>query len=338
MKAYEIRDGFGYDHLTLINRPDPTPGPGQVLVRVRAVSLNYRDHLTVTGAYNPRQPLPLIPCSDGAGVVEAVGEGVTRVRPGDRVMTIFAQDWLGGRPTPERIRSTLGGPRDGVLAELIVLSEQGLVKTPPELNDEEAATLPCAGLTAWNALTKFEPFGAGQRVLVLGTGGVSIFGLQFAKAMGAEVIVTSSSDDKLERARQLGADHVINYRDTPEWGKEARRLTGGQGVDVVLEVGGAGTLAQSIRATAAGGLIALIGVLAGDAKAPNLTPVFMNGIRVQGLLVGSRDDFERMAAAVAHLRLKPVVDRTFSMDNGPDAFQRLARGNHIGKVVITPSP
>jgi NADPH:quinone reductase-like Zn-dependent oxidoreductase len=333
MQAYEIRGAFGYDNLVLHERSDPEPGPGEVLVRLRAVALNFRDHLMVTGGYNPRQPLPLVPCSDGAGEVVKVGARVTRVKLGDRVMPIFAQEWLGGHPSIERIRSTLGGPRDGLLRELAVFPEHALVHVPEHLDYEEAATLPCAALTAWNALVKFEPLSAGQRVLVLGTGGVSIFGLQLAKAMGAEVLVTSSSDDKLERARELGADHLINYKKVEDWGSEVRRLTGKQGVDVVLEVGGPGTLANSIRATAPGGLIALIGVLA-KGETPNLTAIFMNGIRVQGLLVGSRDDFEAMNRAIARTRLRPVIDRVFAFAEARAAFAHLASGSHFGKVVI----
>ncbi|HEX6245484.1 MAG TPA: NAD(P)-dependent alcohol dehydrogenase, partial [Polyangiales bacterium] len=280
MRAYQLQ-AFGYDNLQLVELPDPEPGPGEVLVRLRAVSLNFRDHLMCRGQYNPRQPLPLIPISDGAGEVVGVGPRVSRFKPGARVMPIFAQDWIAGKPTHERVRSTLGGPRDGLLRELAVFPEHALVAIPEHLDYEQAATLPCAGLTAYNALFKFDPLLAGQRVLVMGTGGVSIFALQFAKAAAAEVFATSSDAAKLERARALGADHLVNYKEVPEWGKEVRRLSGGEGVDLVVEVGGAGSLANSIRATAVGGLIVLLGVLAGDANPPNLTPVFMNGLRVQ---------------------------------------------------------
>lgn len=333
MRAYEIRDRFGYENLVLVERPEPEPGPGEVVVRVRAVSLNYRDHLMITGAYNPRQPLPLVPCSDGAGDVVKVGPGVTRFKVGDRVLAHFAQDWIAGRPTRERLRSTLGGPRDGLLRELALFPEQGLVAMPEHLAYEEGATLPCAALTAWNALTKFEPLTAGQRVLVLGTGGVSIFGLQFAKAMGAEVILTSSSDDKLARGKALGADHCINYKNVHDWGKEVRKLTRNEGVDVILEVGGPGTLANSLRAVAPGGLIVLLGVLA-RGETPDLTSVFMNGVRVQGLLVGNRDEFEAMNRAVSRVLLRPVIDRVFNFAEAHEALAHLAAGNHFGKVVI----
>jgi NADPH:quinone reductase-like Zn-dependent oxidoreductase len=288
----------------------------------------------VRGSYNPRQRLPLIPCSDGAGEVVSVGARVTRFKPGDRVMPIFAQDWIAGRPSVERMRSTLGGPRDGLLRELAVFPEHGLVTIPAPLDYVEAATLPCAALTAYNALFKFEPLLPGQRVLVLGTGGVSIFALQFAKTVGAEVFVTSSDDDKLARAKALGADHLINYKQTTDWGKEVKRLAGGEGVDIVVEVGGAGSLANSIRASAMGGLIVLLGVLAGDANPPNLTPVFMNGLRVQGLLVGSRDDFDAMNRLISAHRVKPVIDRVFGFEQANDAFSHLVGQSHLGKVVI----
>jgi NADPH:quinone reductase-like Zn-dependent oxidoreductase len=333
MRAYQIKS-FGYDNLELVELPDPVPGDGEVLVRIRAVSLNYRDHLMVKGSYNPRQALPLVPCSDGAGEVLAVGPRVTRFAPGDRVMPTFSQDWIAGRPTVERLRSTLGGPRDGLLRELAVFSEHGLVRIPKAIDFVEAATLPCAALTAYNALFKFEPLLPGQRVLILGTGGVSIFALQFAKTVGAEVFVTSSDDDKLARAKALGADHLINYKQITEWGKEVKRLSGGEGVDIVIEVGGAGSLANSIRACAMGGLIVLLGVLAGDANPPNLTPVFMNGLRVQGLLVGSRDDFDAMNRLISAHNVRPVIDRVLDFEQAREAFSHLVGQSHLGKVVI----
>lgn len=334
MKAYEVAAAFGYENLKRVDRPSPEPGPLEVCIDVRACSLNFRDHLMISGAYNPRQPLPLVPLSDGVGEVSAVGPGVTRVEVGDRVAGCFAQDWIGGRPLTERLRSTLGGPRGGMLAEQVCLPEHGVVKVPAYLSDAEAATLPCAALTAYNALTKFAPVTAGQRVLLLGTGGVSTFGLQFARALGAEVFVTSSSDDKLERARALGAHHGINYAKDEGWGRTVRKLTDGVGVDCVLEVGGEGTLAQSLRAVRAGGLIALIGVLSGGGPKADLTSAFMNGVALQGILVGSRDDFEAMNRALEVSRLKPVVDREFGFDEVHAAFEHLKRGAHQGKVVI----
>ncbi len=334
MRAVEIRDAFGLDHLTLVERPDPQPGPGQALVRVRAASLNYRDLLMVQGSYNRKQKLPLIPCSDGAGEVVAVGEGVTRVRPGDRVCAIFAQGWLAGEPGRDLVRTTLGGPLDGMLAEHVVLPAEGLVKTPDHLSDEQAATLPCAAVTAWTALVEGGALRAGETVLVLGTGGVSIFALQLAVLAGARVIVTSSSDEKLERVRRLGAAETVNYRQVPEWGARVKQLAGGEGVDHVLEVGGAGTLAQSLQAVRAGGRIYLIGVLAGNAAEISLPAIQMRRVRVDGILVGSRASFEALNRAVALHRLQPVIDRTFPLAEARAAFDHMAAGAHFGKICV----
>lgn len=333
MRAWEIRQ-FGPDGLVLGERPDPEPGPGQARVRIRAASINYRDWLVLTGEYNPRQRLPLVPCSDGAGVVEAVGAGVTRVKPGDRVMTLFSQAWLAGPPTREKLAATLGGPLDGTLAEHVVLSADGLVPTPPHLSDLEAATLPCAGVTAWNALVTQGRIAPGDIVVVQGTGGVSIFALQIGVLAGARVIVTSSSDAKLERARTLGAWHTINYRATPEWDRAVRDLTGGRGADHIVEVGGAGTLGRSLRAVRAGGTISVIGVLAGRTAEVLLTPILMQNLRLQGVIVGSRETFEALARAVAHHGLRPVVDRVFGFEEAREALAWLAAGRHFGKVCI----
>jgi NADPH:quinone reductase-like Zn-dependent oxidoreductase len=332
--AVEIHEAFGLGNLALVERPDPVPGPGQALVRLRAASLNFRDLLTVEGKYNPKQKLPLIPCSDGAGEVAAVGEGVTRVQQGDRVCTVFAQKWLAGRPTRERLRSTLGGPLDGTLAELAVFDQEGLVKTPESLTDEEASTLPCAAVTAWSALVTEGALTAGETVLVQGTGGVSLFALQLAKILGARVIATSSSDEKLERVRAMGADETINYSEVPAWGARARELTGGLGVDHVVEVGGAGTLQQSLQATRFGGTISLIGNLAGTKTELLLTHVFMQKIRLQGILVGDRESFEAMNRAIVLHRLRPVIDRTFPLEEAPAAFRQMAAGGHFGKIVV----
>lgn len=334
MKVYQIQGGFGLEHLELVSQPDPSPGPGQVLLKMRAVSLNYRDLMMVQGSYNPKQPLPLIPCSDGVGEVVAVGRGVSRLAVGDRVATLFSQGWMGGRPTVDELRATLGGPIDGTLAEMMVLPERGVVRVPEHLTDAEAATLPCAALTAWNALVEEGTVTAGETVLVQGTGGVSIFALQLAQLIGARVIVTSSSDDKLKRARQLGAWHEVNYVDDPQWGRTVRALTGGHGVDLVLEVGGAGTLAQSLQAVRIGGTIVLIGVLAGGAAELSIVPVFMKNVRIQGLLVGSRKMFERMNRAIAQHELRPIIDRTFPFAEATAAFEHLSSGNHFGKVCI----
>jgi len=334
MKAVEVRGSFGLDHLAVTQRPDPRPGHGQVLVRVRAVSLNYRDLLTVQGKYNPKQKLPLIPCSDGVGEIVEVGDGVTRARPGDRVCANFAQRWIAGEPDREKLRSTLGGPLDGMLAELVALSEEGVVRVPDHLTDDEAATLPCAGLTAWSALVTDGGLAAGDTVLLQGTGGVSIFALQFAKLLGLRTILTSSSDEKLERARGLGADETINYRQTPDWGPRVKELTGGTGVDLVVEVGGAGTLKQSLLAVRMGGTIALMGVLAGNSLELPLPLIFMQRVRLQGTLVGSREGFEAMNRAVALHKLHPVVDRVFPLEETRAALELMERGGHFGKICI----
>jgi NADPH:quinone reductase-like Zn-dependent oxidoreductase len=333
VRAVEIRDGFGLDHLTLVERPEPRPGPGQALVRVRAASLNYRDLLMVDGRYNRKQKLPLVPCSDGAGDVVAVGDGVSRVRPGDRVCGIFAQGWIAGEPGRELIRTTLGGPLDGMLAELVALAAEGLVKTPDHLSDLEAATLPCAAVTAWSALIE-GGLKAGETVLLLGTGGVSLFALQLAVLAGARAIITSSSDEKLERARQLGAAAGINYRQVPEWGARVKELTGGEGADYVLEVGGATTLPQSLQAVRVGGRIYLIGVLSGTATEVSIPAIQMRRVRVEGVLVGSRASFEALNRAVSLHRLRPVIDNTFPLAEARAAFEHMAAGRHFGKICI----
>jgi NADPH:quinone reductase-like Zn-dependent oxidoreductase len=334
VRAWEIRGGFGLENLTLAERPDPRPGPGQVLIRVRAVSLNFRDLLTVQGKYNPKQKLPLIPCSDGAGEVVAVGDGVTRVKPGDRVCGIFAQRWIAGAPNREKLRSTLGGPFDGMLAELVVLHEDGVVLVPPHLTNEEAATLPCAGVTAWSALVTQGGLTAGDTVLLQGTGGVSILALQLAQLLGVRALITSSSDEKLERARQLGAAGLINYQKTPEWSGAVRELTHGNGVDLVVEVGGAGTLEQSLRSVRMGGTVCLIGNLTGLQAQLSLALVFMQQVRVQGILVGHREGFEAMNRAIAAHGMRPVIDRTLGFDEAPAAFAAMAGGGHFGKICL----
>ena len=331
MIAYEIRDSFGLDNLTRVERETPEPGHGEVRVRMQAVSLNYRDLLMIRGHYNPRQPLPLIPCSDGAGVVDAVGPGVTKWEVGDRVCGIFAQSGLDGLPTKADLKSTLGGPLDGTLCTHRVFAEQGLVAAPSHLSDDEAATLPCAALTAWSSLVTWGDVVAGQTVLVLGTGGVSVFALQLAKAMGARVVVTSSSDEKLDRARALGADATVNYKDHPEWHREVLAQTGP--VDHVVEVGGAGTFDRSVRSVKVGGTVSLIGVLAGQREV-NLTRVLMHNIRVQGILVGHRAGFVAMNRALEAQAIHPVVDRVFGFDEARAAMDYLATGQHFGKVVI----
>jgi NADPH:quinone reductase-like Zn-dependent oxidoreductase len=334
MNVLEIVDDFGIDNLQVTERPDPTPGPGEIVVEMSAISLNYRDLMTVDGRYNPRQPIPLIPCSDGVGTVVEVGQGVSRFAVGDRVCPIFAQTWIDGEPTHDRIRSSLGGPLDGTLAQYVCLNEDGWVHAPPNLADTAAATLTCAAVTAWSALVTQGGVTAGDTVLVQGTGGVSMFALQFAKVLGARVICTSSSDDKLERARELGADDTINYRDEPRWGRVARDLTGGIGVDHVVEVGGAGTLQQSLKAVKAGGHVSVIGVLSGASEPLNIVPVLMQNIRLQGVFVGHRQSFEAMNRAIELHDIQPVVHETYDARKAADAFRALESASHIGKIVL----
>jgi NADPH:quinone reductase-like Zn-dependent oxidoreductase len=332
MKAYEIRE-FGIDALTAVERPVPKPGHGQALVKVRAVSLNYRDLLVIKGLYSRNLPLPLVPFSDGAGEVVETGDGVTRVKPGDRVAGIFMQKWLDGEVDEEKARSALGGAIDGVLAEYVVMSQDGLVRIPEHLSNEEGATLPCAAVTAWHAVIEagLKP---GETVLTLGTGGVSLFALQFAVMAGARVIVTSGSDEKLARVRDMGVRDCINYKAVPDWEKPVRELTGGSGVDLVVEVGGAGTLPRSIKAVRMGGHISLIGVLTGTTGEVNPLPVVMKGVRVQGIFVGSRAMFEAMNRAIRLHQLRPVVDRVFSFDETKDALHYMESAAHFGKIVI----
>ncbi len=334
MKAWQIEGSFGLDHLVSTSVESPSPGPGQLKLAMKSASLNFRDLLMVQGLYNPRQPLPLVPCSDGVGEVVEVGEGVDEEWMGKRVMPIFAQAWSSGEPTKPKLKSTLGGPRPGTLSEEMVVSAEGVVEVPAYLSDEEAASLPCAAVTAWNALVEQGGIQAGDRVLTLGTGGVSTFAIKIAKAQGAEVIVTSSSDEKLEKALAMGADHGINYVDDPEWGKTAKELSGGRGVDLVVEVGGAGTLEQSTKAVRIGGQISLIGVLSGQMEGFNITPILMQNIRIQGVIVGHREMFERMVRAFELHEITPEMDKVFGFDEVPAAFERMAQGAHLGKIGI----
>jgi NADPH:quinone reductase-like Zn-dependent oxidoreductase len=335
MKVIEVAGGFGLEHLRLAARPIVEPGPRQVRVRVTAVSLNYRDLLLVRGLYNPRQPLPVIPCSDAAGVVEAVGAEVTRFAFGDRVTGCFFPDWIEGALTPEKHATAPGGQGgDGYLAQRIVVGEQGLVRTPDHLDDDEAATLPCAGLTAWSAVVALGGVRPGDTVLVEGTGGVALFALQFAKLAGARVIVTSSSDTKLERVRQLGADHGINYRTEPEWGQVARRWAG-RPVDHIVELGGQETLDQALRTIRIAGTISMIGVLSGPQPRLNMPLVVMRQVRLQGVTVGPRIEMEAMIAAMAQARMRPVIDRRFPFAEAAAAFRLMSEGSHFGKIVIT---
>ncbi|WP_437604130.1 zinc-dependent alcohol dehydrogenase family protein [Sorangium sp. So ce590] len=334
MKAFALQGSFGLDALRPMDLPDPKPGPGQIVLRMKAASLNFRDLLMAKGLYNPKLPLPLVPLSDGVGEVIGVGEGVTRVKVGDRVCPIFHQRWIDGEISWAKTKGALGGELPGVLSEQVLLDQEGVVAVPPHLTDEEAATLPCAAVTAWNALFAASHLKAGDTVLVQGTGGVSIFALQLARLAGARVIVTSSSDEKLERARSLGASETINYRTTPDWDTQALSLTGGAGVDHVIEVGGAGTIARSLRAVRIGGRVSLIGVLSGGAPELNLFPFLMKQIRAQGIFVGSRAMFEDLGRAIAASGLRPVVDRVFPFTEIRQALDHMASGGHFGKIAL----
>lgn len=334
MRVFEIRDEFGIDNLKLAERPEAALQPGQTRVRVKATSLNYRDLMTVKhgGARGAR--LPLIPLSDGAGEVVEVGPGVSRVQPGDRVMGIFMQTWLAGEPTQAHTQSALGGAIDGMLAEQVVLHEDGLVHVPDHLSYEEAATLPCAAVTAWQGLMTKGGMQAGDTILVLGTGGVSIFALQFAAIAGAKTIITSSSDAKLERAKQLGAAECINYKATPDWEQRVLELTDGAGVDHVVEVGGVGTLEKSLQAVRIGGTVSLIGVLTGAGTMDPMA-ILRKGIRLQGIYVGSRAMFEAMNRAMSLHKLRPVIDRAFPFEESRDALAYMESAAHFGKIVVT---
>ena len=332
MKALVLQNGFGLDHLALVERAEPTPGSNQVLVRIRAASLNYRDLLIARGQYSPKMELPRIQGSDGAGEIVAVGANVKGYKVGDRVIGCFMQNWVSGPISEAAARSTLGSDRDGVIAEHAIFDANGIVPVPGDLSFAEAATLPCAAVTAWNALTG-GGCGPGKSVLVLGTGGVSVFALQFAKALGARVLVTSGHDEKLARAIALGAAAGINYRTTPDWDKWVRQETGGTGVDIVVEVGGPGTLERSARAVRLGGHIALIGVLAGGTGF-NPMLILMKAVRLQGIFVGSRAMFEDMNRLIVGERIRPVIDRTFPLAEAIAAVRYFESASHFGKVVI----
>jgi NADPH:quinone reductase-like Zn-dependent oxidoreductase len=339
MYAYPITR-FGVDHLERVQLPQLQIAPGKVLIKVHAVSLNYRDLMMVKGFYNPKMGLPRIPCSDGAGEVTAVGEGVNRVRVGDRVCGIFMQRWLDGPLTAEKSKGALGGDVDGMLAEYALLDQDGVVRFPEHLSYEEAATLPCAGVTAWNALHHAgepgRPASPSETVVIQGTGGVSIFALQFAKLLGAKAIGTSSSEEKLRRAIALGLDAGCNYKERPEWSGWVAEMTGGRGADRIIEVGGAGTFGQSLRAARVAGMIAQIGVLSGAATSEPLalTPILHKQLHVQGIYVGSRAMFEEMSAAIGKAGMHPVIDRVFDFDQVREAFLHMQSASHFGKIVI----
>jgi NADPH:quinone reductase-like Zn-dependent oxidoreductase len=332
---------FGIEHLVFGDVPAPTAdalGPEEVLLEVRAAALNYRDLRVVAGTYDPRFALPLVPCSDAVARVVAVGAQVTQVALGDRVLPAFAPHWLSGPPERRTLRATLGAPLAGTAAEFLVAPASCLVPAPPHLDDAEASTLCCAGTTAYRALVELSGAGsddaalAGQWVLCLGTGGVSVFALQIAKALGASVAVTSSSDAKLERMRALGADLTINYRSIPDWGKHVREATGG--VHQVIEVGGPATLGECLRAVRPGGTISLIGVLAGEQAPVDLTPAVMNQIRLQGVIVGPRESLAGVTELFGRKQLHPLVGSVYPLARGAEAFAAFAAQDHIGKICL----
>lgn len=334
MKAYEIQQ-FGIDNLSLVEHEIPKPKAGEVLVKFHAASLNYRDIMIISGTYNPRMKLPAVPFSDGAGEVVEVGDGITKWKPGDRVTPIFVQKWIDGEPDLQKSRTALGAGAqwNGVLREYAAFDEEGLVRIPEHLSYEEAATLPCTGVTAWHALIVSGKLKPGDTVLTIGTGGLSVFALQFAKLSGARVIATSSSDGKIEKLKELGADETINYKAREDWDNAVLELTGKTGVDHVVEVGGAGTLARSVKAVRVGGHIALIGALETAGEYSHV-PVFMKLIRMQGIFVGSRRMFEEMNRAIEAAKLKPVIDKVFGFSEVREALRYMESGSHFGKVVV----
>jgi len=332
MKAYEIQE-FGIDNLALVERENPKPKATEVLVRFHAVSLNYRDLMMIKGWYNPKLKTPLVPLSDGAGEVVEIGESVTKWKVGDRVMPAFMQGWISGDVEAEKARTALGGDLDGCLREFGAFDQEGLVKIPDHLSYEEAATLPCAAVTAWNALKVSGDLQKTETVLLLGTGGVSIFALQFANLLGAETIITSSSDEKLGRADILGANHLINYKENPDWDKAVSVFTAKRGVDHVVEVGGAGTLQKSVNSVRMGGHIAVIGVLANEGDF-NPVGILMKAVRLQGIFVGSREMFEEMNAFISEHMLKPVIDKVFEFSEAKEALKYMESGSHFGKIVV----
>jgi NADPH:quinone reductase-like Zn-dependent oxidoreductase len=332
-RAWVLSGGFGIDNLRVEARAPREPGVGEARVRIEWVSLNRRDLLLIDGVYNPRQNLPVVPCSDGAGTVEAVGPGCARVRPGDRVVISFFPGWIAGEPDMAKLTSALGGPGDGVLRDAITIAESALAPLPPSVSTETAATLPCAALTAWTAVVEQGAVRPGSVVLTQGTGGVSLFALQFAKRLGARVVATTSSEAKAERLTELGADAIVNYRREADWTKRARELAGGP-VDLVVEVGGADTLDASLRLVRPGGTIALIGVLSGAKASITLPLAVMRQVRLQGVTCGPRESLDAMIRAIAANGLDPCISDRFAFADAPRAFQRMTENAHVGKIAI----
>jgi NADPH:quinone reductase-like Zn-dependent oxidoreductase len=335
MRVYQLpKGGAGIEALAQVERPDPKPGHRQVLVKVGACSLNFRDLGIVRGSYRMPVRDNIIPLSDGAGEVIEIGPGVSRVKVGDRVAGNFFQRWYGGEAPADVQASAMGGSIDGMLAEYAALEEDGVVRIPAHLSLEEGATLPCAAVTVWHAMIEHAGLVAGRTVLLQGTGGVSIFGLQFAHAMGITAIITSSSDEKLARAKSLGAALGINYKTTPDWEKAAMQFTGGRGVDHVVEVGGAATLARSFGAIRLGGKVSMIGGLSGGATELNPGLIFSRRANVQGISVGSTQMLMAVVRAIEAKGIKPVVDKVFAFADAQSAYRHMASGTHFGKIVI----
>lgn len=334
MKIWHLTEQTGAAGLKPAEAPRPSPGAHEILVRVRANSLNFRDLMIASGQYGAPPALPLIPLSDGAGEIAVVGDGVTKWKPGDRVAGTFFQNWQSGPCKADAFQSALGGALPGMLAEYVVLSENGVVAIPPHMSFEEAATLPCAALTAWQALSTRGHISPDQTALVLGTGGVSMFGLQIAKISGARVIATSGSEEKLAKAKALGADEVINYRSTPAWDEEVLRLTEGRGADHVVEVGGHDTLPKSLRALAMNGTISVIGGVSGFTSNVQLRDILAKNALIRGIFVGSRDMFVAMNEAFSRHELRPAISRVLPFADAPEAYRHLQSGAHFGKVVI----
>ncbi|HEY0469481.1 MAG TPA: NAD(P)-dependent alcohol dehydrogenase [Polyangiaceae bacterium] len=335
MRSWILNAGFGFENLRIEQRPEPSCGPRQVVIRVRAVSLNARDVMMVRGEYNPRQKLPLIVASDGAGEIVQCGEGVHEWRVGDRVCPIFAGLWQSGPLTQAARRSALGGPLDGTLTEYFAADADAVVALPEQLSFLEGACLPCASVTAYRALVELARLQAGQWLVCLGTGGVSLAALGIARALGVRVILTSRSAHKLSRAIALGAEHGIDTSHTVEWSKTVRTLTGGEGAHHVLEVGGAGTITESVRALGLGGSLSVIGVLSGAQPQLDLRPILMQDLRIQGVFVGSRDTFLHLLELVRTHDLHPQIDRVFEFEDARAAFEYAASGQQFGKVVIS---
>ena len=333
MRAY-IFEQFGQKNLKIVDRPMPKPADNELLLKIKSVSLNFRDHLMIEGNYNPKLKLPIVPCSDGVGEVVEVGSSVSGWKIGERAIPIFTLAWQDGDVQREYLRHSLGGPKDGTLQEYMTVRADGAVKAPIHLTDDESATLACAGLTAWSAIIEKGNIKPGERLLTLGTGGVSMFALQFGVMAGAEVLITSGSDEKLSRAEQFGAKHGINYKTYPDWHKEVAKRIGLTGVDHVVEVGGMGTLDRSVKSVRAGGSIYLIGVLSGKSAPVDLTPVLMQNIRIQGVVVGHRRSFIEMNRAIEYHQMRPIIDKTFGFDEAEVAFNYLKSGSHFGKVCI----